>query len=122
MELVDMRGLKPRPFRVLVQVQVWVEIKGLSSQFRQSVFILTIILGFYWVQNTLLTGVSLSCVASFTWPLGNSLAILTLTEGLAPVYFVPYYATQASHLFFFYLFVWTLFYRLGASTRYFQIK
>ena len=24
MELVDMRGLKPRPYRVLVQVQVWV--------------------------------------------------------------------------------------------------
>jgi len=24
MELVDMRGLKPRPFRVLVQVQVWI--------------------------------------------------------------------------------------------------
>ena len=24
MELVDMRGLKPRPYGVLVQVQVWV--------------------------------------------------------------------------------------------------
>ena len=35
MELVDMRGLKPRPYRVLVQVQVWVKI----SEFFGDVFL-----------------------------------------------------------------------------------
>ena len=122
MELVDMRGLKPRPLRVLVQVQVWVEIKGLSPQFRPSVFILATTLSFYWWQSTLLEEVSLSSMASFTCPLTNSLDLPILIEGLMPLYLIPHYATQASHLFFFYLFVWALFYRLGASARYFQVK
>jgi hypothetical protein len=122
MELVDMRGLKPRPFRVLVQVQVWVEIKGLSPQFRQSVFTLAIILSLYWGQSTLLEVISLSSIVSFAYPSISYLGLPILVEGLTPLYLIPHYATQASHLFFFYLFVWVLFYRLGSSTRYFQIK